>query len=140
MNELEAVGVLSDLKAGKIAHEYEAIDMGIMALNEYKRQYERGWADGHVVGYAAGKEATEITEEQAIDKLHVTGWMIRHDKAMTERPTSKWVSEADGVRCLACGTFYETITYWNGDLHVHDDSFCGACGAKMEGNHGRHDN
>ena len=28
----------------------------------------------------------EITEEQAIDKLHETGWLIRHDKEMTERP------------------------------------------------------
>lgn len=24
-----------------------------------------------------------ITEEQAIDKLHETGWLIRHDKEMT---------------------------------------------------------
>lgn len=28
----------------------------------------------------------ELTEEQAIDKLHETGWLIRHDKEMTERP------------------------------------------------------
>ena len=28
----------------------------------------------------------DITEEQAIDKLHETGWLIRHDKEMTERP------------------------------------------------------
>lgn len=27
----------------------------------------------------------ELTEEQAIDKLHETGWLIRHDKEMTER-------------------------------------------------------
>ena len=31
----------------------------------------------------------EITEEQAIDKLHETGWMQRHDKEMTERPTGR---------------------------------------------------
>ena len=29
----------------------------------------------------------EITEEQAIDKLHDTGWLPLHDKEMTERPT-----------------------------------------------------
>ena len=28
----------------------------------------------------------EITEEQAIDKLHETGWLQEHDKQMTERP------------------------------------------------------
>lgn len=28
----------------------------------------------------------EITEEQAIDKLHETGWIIEHDKEMTDRP------------------------------------------------------
>lgn len=28
----------------------------------------------------------DITEEQAIDKLHETGWMQRHDKEMTKRP------------------------------------------------------
>lgn len=27
----------------------------------------------------------DITEEQAIDKLHETGWLPRHDKEMTER-------------------------------------------------------
>ena len=28
----------------------------------------------------------DITEEQAIDKLHKTGWLPMHDKEMTERP------------------------------------------------------
>ena len=32
----------------------------------------------------------ELTEEQAIDKLHETGWLIRHDKEMTERPQGEW--------------------------------------------------
>ena len=31
----------------------------------------------------------DITEEQAIDKLHETGWMQKHDKEMTERTTGK---------------------------------------------------
>lgn len=29
--------------------------------------------------------AVEITEEQAINKLHETGWLIEHDKEMTTR-------------------------------------------------------
>lgn len=31
----------------------------------------------------------DITEEQAIDKLHETGWLPMHDKEMTERPQGK---------------------------------------------------
>lgn len=37
----------------------------------------------------------EITEEQAIDKLHDTGWLPLHDKEMTERPTDKWISVSE---------------------------------------------
>ena len=32
-----------------------------------------------------------ITEEQAIDKLHETGWLQEHDKQMTERPQGEWI-------------------------------------------------
>jgi len=34
----------------------------------------------------------EITEEMAIDKLHETGWMQAHDKAMTETPYGCYAS------------------------------------------------
>lgn len=34
----------------------------------------------------AEAQTVEITEEQAIDILHKTGWLLRHDKEMTERP------------------------------------------------------
>lgn len=33
-------------------------------------------------------QTVDITEEQAIDKLHETGWLPKHDKEMTERPCS----------------------------------------------------
>ena len=36
----------------------------------------------------------DITEEQAIDKLHETGWMQRHDNEMTERPTGTMSNKA----------------------------------------------
>ena len=39
----------------------------------------------------------ELTEEQAIDKLHETGWLIRHDKEMAERPQGEPV-----VKCKDC--------------------------------------
>ena len=34
----------------------------------------------------------EITEEMTIDKLHETGWMQAHDKAMTETPCGCYAS------------------------------------------------
>ena len=41
----------------------------------------------------------EITEEQAIDKLRETGWLIKHDKEMTERPQGieRNVAEYEGL-------------------------------------------
>ena len=65
----------------------------------------------------------EITEEQAIDKLYETGWLIKHDKEMTERPHGKWIIQ-DIVHCLQycseCRTYSEFK--WN---------FCPNCGADM---------
>lgn len=37
-------------------------------------------------------QAVEITEEQAINKLHETGWLIEHDKEMTTRPQGDCIS------------------------------------------------
>lgn len=45
--------------------------------------------EGCPCGLIKTAPTVEITEEQAIDKLHETGWMQRHDKEMTKRPTGK---------------------------------------------------
>ena len=71
-----------------------------------------------------------ITEEQAIDKLHETGWLIRHDKEMTERPQGEWIytpdihdlTEYEGITCSCCG--YDSVGDYN---------FCPNCGALMRG-------
>ena len=42
-----------------------------------------------IIAYSTKK----ITEEQAIDKLHETGWLIEHDKEMTTRPQGEWIKE-----------------------------------------------
>lgn len=74
----------------------------------------------------------DITEEQAIDKLHETGWMQKHDKEMTARPTGKWIKESNGrttdiYRCSICK---RSIMLCKGaDLTKYP--FC-HCGAKME--------
>lgn len=48
----------------------------------------------------------DITEEMAIDKLHSTGWLVRHDKVLTETPQDKLIM----VRCDKCGAYnFENI-------------------------------
>lgn len=71
----------------------------------------------------------ELTEEQAINKLHETGWLIRHDKEMTERPQGEWIMVkdekwGDNVKCPFCGK----------ELAGTDLNFCCKCGADMQQN------
>ena len=74
----------------------------------------------------------KITEEQAIDKLHETGWLPRHDKEMTERPQGKWTDlSTDGrhvgwIACSVCGQEPPN------DSNLRTD-FCPNCGADMRG-------
>lgn len=82
----------------------------------------------------------ELTEEQAIDKLHETGWLPRHDKEMTERPQGKWDYEQVafyGV-CSNCGV---AVASNLADIFFYDEigkcpynmNFCPNCGVKMKG-------
>ena len=74
--------------------------------------------------------AIEITEEQAIDKLHETGWLIRHDKEMTERPTGKWYyNYQNGWHCSIC---HESVKDMPTVMCKSNFAFCPNCGAKME--------
>ena len=74
-------------------------------------------------------QAVEITEEQAINKLHETGWLIRHDKEMTTQPQDKWIDKGHGrYECSVCGHFPATQ---NGFPWL--SSFCPECGADMRG-------
>ena len=70
----------------------------------------------------------EITEEQAIDKLHDTGWLPLHDKEMTERPTGHWMDlgvldewYAEVFKCSECGE----------EMLGEGNNFCPNCGADM---------
>lgn len=53
----------------------------------------------------------DITEEQAIDKLHETGWMQKHDKEMTARPTGEWIETAK--------EYYEAVNERGGGVDEH---------------------
>jgi hypothetical protein len=77
----------------------------------------------------------ELTEEQAIDKLHETGWLPRHDKEMTERPQGEWLDEkfvAFHLTCNKCGCNIrrQKEEVFEGDYAYN---FCPNCGAKMGG-------
>jgi DNA-directed RNA polymerase subunit RPC12/RpoP len=73
----------------------------------------------------------QITEQQAIDKLHETGWLIKHDKEMTERPHGKWIKHEWGYSCSVCG---ESNDYaYDNNIHKFTDNYCPNCGAKMDG-------
>lgn len=73
----------------------------------------------------------EITEEQAIDKLHETGWMQRHDKEMTEQPTGEWIEGENGnIKCNQCGCEIR-YSYFIGNKPDFP-KFCCDCGAKMK--------
>ena len=81
-----------------------------------------------------------ITEEQAIDKLHETGWLPRHDKEMTERPQGEWIEKVE-TKQLGHGwlTTHEIVCSVCGGSGENDENipqcwkFCPNCGAKMGG-------
>ena len=56
------------------------------ALKKYAKSVEDYESAYTINGIIDNAPTVEITEEQAIDKLHETGWLPRHDKEMT-RPT-----------------------------------------------------
>ena len=53
-------------------------------------------------------QTVELTEEQAIDKLHETGWLVKHDKEMTERPKGDTTDSCDM-------NFFEPEKHMRGD-------------------------
>ena len=82
------------------------------------------------VGAIDNAPTVELTEEQAIDKLRETGWLIRHDKEMTERPHGKWIykqiHDYDYWECSNCGELCTEGT-------PKTMNFCPNCGADCRG-------
>lgn len=85
-----------------------------------------------VRGIAENAPTVELTEEQAIDKLHETGWLIRHDKEMTERPHGKWMPNKVAFYwvCSECGAEVRS-NIAEVYLTEHTLNFCPNCGADM---------
>lgn len=69
----------------------------------------------------------ELTEEQAIDKLHEIGWIIKHDKEMTERTHGWWIEIDSLVNKAICSNCKGTII----TEPYGKTNFCPYCGAKM---------
>lgn len=104
------------------------------AVNDFFDNHFKGLVPNELITYAEAVDnaidstlTVEFTEEQAIDKLHETGWLIRHDKEMTERLQGEWIdySNEGYVECPFCGS--ATNCEDNKDeLH-----YCWNCGAEM---------
>ena len=119
---------LIDAEALKKAMDKKALDLangGMIFIESIK----------HTIDNAPTVEP-EITEEQAIDTLHKTGWLIIHDKEMSERPQGEWIEvekqgkTGDGriftytvVVCSECGEQFD----------LEGEKFCPHCGADMRG-------
>lgn len=63
--------------------------MRLIDAEALKKQFEDRTLEDftcyHFIEAIDNAPTVEITEEQAINKLHDTGWLLRHDKEMTER-------------------------------------------------------
>ena len=79
----------------------------------------------------------DITEEQAIDKLHKTGWLPMHDKEMTERPQGEWITRhklnsfGQDVVCFECNKCGEYKVPLYHLLITEPLKVCPNCGANM---------
>ena len=81
----------------------------------------------HFLALINNAPKVKITEEQAIDKLHETGWLIEHDKEMTTRPQGKWLFKhnSSDIWCSVCDENFNEIP--------QAFNFCPNCGAEMRG-------
>lgn len=105
---------------------YEQIIDNAQAISLPNEQI--AWEQGYEAGLA---QAVEITEEQAINKLHETGWLIGHDKEMTDRPKGEWQHiGGDEWVCSECGHVITTEGSWENPLST-GAYHCENCGADM---------
>ena len=88
--------------------------------------------NGELVVKTEERPQGDITEEQAIDKLHETGWLPRHDKEMTERPTGQWIVTGEEQGALGITYKIRKCSNCSGEHSlVIPNNFCPNCGAKM---------
>ena len=100
------------------------------ALKKAFKVEELYWGK-RIINEIDNNPTVEFTEEQAIDKLHETGWLIRHDKEMTERPQGEWIRTGS----LGNGNaHYECSNCHYGDEHAESQEvpYCWHCGASMK--------
>lgn len=84
----------------------------------------------HILDLIDNAPTVEITEEQAIDKLHETGWMQRHDKEMNERPKGKWIKVNPETR-VYMGLLFR-CSFCMSNVKDFEYAYCPNCGAEME--------
>lgn len=102
------------------------IDADYLKNLPFEKMIHTDWGDTAVpIEEIDNAPTVEITEEQAIDKLHETGWLPRHDKEMTERPQGEWINSQVGQTCNLC----KEIQFGYDSFR----NFCPNCGARMKG-------
>ena len=96
------------------------------ALKKAFKVEELYWGK-RIINEIDNNPTVEFTEEQAIDKLHETGWLIRHDKEMTERPQGEWITHQTGY------LIWEECNQCHAQVGTVGMNFCPNCGADMRG-------
>lgn len=90
------------------------------------------WYDENIIALIDNAPTVDITEEQAIDKLHETGWLPMHDKEMTERPQGEWIVE-DWTKIIECNLCHGQAPICVTSGEQYESNFCPICGADMRG-------
>lgn len=77
----------------------------------------------------------DITEEQAIDKLHETGWMQKHDKEMTKQTEDDLIKAFELLKAHCKNRECNKDCVFYRELRICDNTeqFCGLCEIVLEG-------
>ena len=90
---------------------------------ETEMPIDEKWAMGlrHSLKIINNAPAVDITEEQAIDKLHETSWLPMHDKELTERPQDNLTETKHRLNLLIDVLFSNQVISEN-DIEYIEDS------------------
>ena len=95
----------------------------IQEIVETEMPIDEKWAMGlrHSLKIINNAPAVDITEEQAIDKLHETSWLPMHDKELTERPQDNLTETKHRLNLLIDVLFSNQVISEN-DIEYIEDS------------------
>lgn len=100
-----------------------ALEEKIQEIVETEMPIDEKWAMGlrHSLQIIDNVPSVDITEEQAVDKLHETGRLPMHDKEMTERPQDN-LTETTHRLNLLIGVLFSNQVISENDIEYIEDS------------------